>query len=45
MIVEAIIANKDKIVKYGHELNNKLILFIYYLKLIITLSYTIKLFY
>ena len=37
--------NDDKNVKWKYELKNKLIIFIYYLKIFLTLSYSIKLFY
>ena len=43
--MEVIIANDDKNVKWKYELKNKLIIFIYYLKIFLTLSYSIKLFY
>ena len=34
--------NDDKNVKWKYELKNKLIIFIYYLKIFLTLSYSIK---
>ena len=37
--------NEDKKVKWRCGFNNKLIIFTYYLKLFLTLSHTIKLFY
>ena len=43
--MEVIIANDDKNIKWKYELKNKLIIFIYYLKIFLTLSYSIKLFY
>ena len=44
-IVEVIIINEGKNVKWRFRLNNKLIIFTYYLKWFLTLSQTIKLFY
>ena len=44
-IVEITRINEDKRVNWRCELKNKLIIFIYYLKLFLTLSHTIKLFY
>ena len=44
-IVEIIIANEGKKIKWKFRLNNKLIIFIYYLKWFLTLSHTFKLFY
>ena len=44
-IVEIIMTNKNKKVKWKYKFKNKLIIFIYYLKLFFILSYTIKLFY
>ena len=38
-------ANEDKKVKSRFKLKNKLIIFTYHLKLFLTLSHTIKLFY
>ena len=43
--MEVIIANDDKNVKWKYELKNKLIIFIHYLKIFLTLSNSIKLFY
>ena len=39
--MEIINVNNDKKVKWRYEFKNKLIIFIYYLKLILTLSYII----
>ena len=44
-IIEVIKANEDKKVKWSGQLNNKLIVFTYYLKLPLTWSHIIKLFY
>ena len=44
-IIEVIKINGDKNIKWIYELKNKFILFIYYLKLFLNLSYIIKLFY
>ena len=44
-IVEVIITNEGKNIKWRFRLNNKLIIFTYYLKWFLTLSQTIKLFY
>ena len=44
-MIEVIRINMDKNIKWIYELKNKLILFFYYLKLILNLSYIIKLFY
>ena len=43
--IEVIRTNEDNKVKYRYEFKNKLIIFIYYLKLFLTLSHFIKLFY
>ena len=40
--IEVIRTNEDNKVKYGYEFKNKLIIFIYYLKLFLTLSYFTK---
>ena len=44
-IVDVIKVNEDKKVQWKYEVKNKLIIFTYYLKLFLILSYTIKLFY
>ena len=44
-IIEVIKINGDKNIKWIYELKNKFILFIYYLKLFLNLSYIIKFFY
>ena len=44
-IVKIIGVNNDKKVKWKCQIKNKLIVFIYYLKLFFTLSHTIILFY
>ena len=42
--MKTIMTNKDKKVKWKCRLKNKLIVFIYYLKLFLTLTHIIKLF-
>ena len=44
-IVDVTKINEDKNIKWRNELKNKLIIFIYYLKLFFILSYIIKSFY
>ena len=44
-IVKVTRVNMDKKIKWRYEIKNKLIVFIYCLKLFFTLSHTIKLFY
>ena len=44
-LVKTIRTNESKKIKWRYELKNKLIVFIYYSKLFLILSYTIKLFY
>ena len=44
-LVKTIRTNESKKIKRRYELKNKLIVFIYYSKLFLILSYTIKLFY
>ena len=44
VIIEKIMINDDKKIKYKYKFYNKLIIFIYYLKLFFIVSYIIKLF-
>ena len=44
VIIEKIMINDDKKIKYKYKFDNKLIIFIYYLKLFFIVSYIIKLF-
>ena len=45
VIIEKIMINDDKKIKYKYKFDNKLIIFIYYLKLFFIINYIIKLFY